>query len=124
MPRLSPSAFMPSAHSSPVEGSVTPSAHIPQHSAATFSHSSQRLSSACSPRDDFSPKHHNMQTLVVTANGKLGKSAAFGNLVDYTKPDIVLVQKTKLDPSIKSGKFMPPGFSTPIGGGWGAGVSS
>ena len=44
-------------------------------------------------------------TLVVNANGILGKSATFDNLIDYTKPDIVLMQETKLDPSIKSGEF-------------------
>ena len=118
-PRLSPSVFMPSAHSSPVDGRAVPGTHIPQHSAASLSHSSQCLSSASSAHDDLSPKHHNMRTLVVNANGILGKSAMFGNLIDYTKPD-------KLDPSIKSGEFMPPVFSPPIrrdrnkhgGGGW------
>ena len=112
--RLSPSVFMPSAHSSPVDGRAVPGTHIPQHSAASLSHSSQRLSSASSARDDLNPKHHNMRTLVVNANGILGKSATFANLIDYTKPDIVLMQETKLDPSIKSGEFMPPGFSAPI----------
>ena len=42
------------------------------------------------------------------------KRAEFVNLVDYTKPDAIIVTETTLAPDVKSAKFMPPGYSNPL----------
>eukprot|EP00058_Branchiostoma_floridae_P002327 XP_002587815.1 hypothetical protein BRAFLDRAFT_92264 [Branchiostoma floridae] len=60
------------------------------------------------------PKSHNWRTLVVNADGIIGKVAQFANLVSYTKPDAILMCETKLGPHHHSAEFMPPGYSPPV----------
>ena len=82
---------MPSVFSSPVSGGPAPGGYAARQS-ATSSCSSNPLSSAGSTHDNLAAKQHNMRTLIINANGIQGKSATFANLVDYTKPDVVLMQ--------------------------------
>ena len=110
---LPPSTIMPSVFSSPVSGGPVPGGHTPSQS-ATSSHSSNHVSSVGSTRNDLAAKHRNMHTLIINANDIQGKSVTFANLIDYTKPDVVLMQETKLDSNLKSGEFMPPGYLSPV----------
>ena len=52
-------------------------------------------------------------TLILNANCISGKRTELANIVDYTKPDAILITDTKLDASIKSSEFLPPGYSQP-----------
>ena len=88
----SPNSFRPTQHS-------TPEAHPPH-------------ASAPSPRGPFTParssvssdsntpllpaKHNNWRTLIVNTNSLVSdsKKAEFANLVDYTKPDAILVSES------------------------------
>ena len=42
------------------------------------------------------------------------KKACLANLVDYVKPEALIITETHLDADIRSSEFMPPGYSPPL----------
>ena len=42
------------------------------------------------------------------------KKACLANLVDYVKPDALIITETHLDADVRSSEFMPPGYSPPL----------
>ena len=62
------------------------------------------------------PDKKNWCTLVLNANSVVSetKRAEFANLVDYVKPDAIIVTETKLSPDMCSSEFMPSGYGRTI----------
>jgi len=110
----SPSSFRPSYHSSPVVVSPDTGNNAPrdgiEHDSSHFTDCSQDSVTA----GILPPKSNNWRTLVVNADGIIGKVAQFANLVSYTKPDAILMCETKLGSHHHSAEFMPPGYSPPV----------
>ena len=84
-----------------------------QQSSKTDSIRSSSVSSTDYPLPN---KNRNWRTLVINANSVIigSKRAELSNLVDYTKPDAIIMTETKLCPAIFSSEFMPPGYSKPL----------
>ncbi len=57
-------------------------------------------------------KQNNWRTLVVNCNGVIGKKAQLANLVSYTDPDVLIVTETKIDGTVSSAEFIPPGYKS------------
>jgi len=105
---LSPTAFNPQCHSSPTATTASNQRPVTTHSPPS---SLQSSSSTSEPLPD---KSKNWRVLSLNANSIAGKSAEFANIVEYTKPDVILLQETKLGSETHfSAEFMPPGFSRP-----------
>jgi len=101
----SPAPFKPQHHSTPVPKN--------SGSAPTEAHSCHlpRSINLGSASDSLPVKGRNWRTLVLNANSIAGKPAEFACLVDYTKPDVIIMTETKLGESAHfSSEFMPPGY--------------
>ena len=120
---LQPHPPVPSAlagtHSTPQSDhpSVVPttcsslSEHLRSHSRTQSTTGSTASDSSLLP-----DKKKNWRTLVQIANSVVSetKPAQFANLVDYVKPDAIIVTETKLSPDICSSEFMPSGYGRTI----------
>ena len=75
----------------------------------TNSHSSQPSTQDSSKNENqsFRKKNSNIRFLVLNANSVKGKSAELEHILDYVKPDIVIISETKIDKSIYSSEFLP-----------------
>lgn len=105
----SPSNFAPTSFSSPTPGGHT-SQEVPHR---VMSHTYSSNSTNTSSGDPLPPKSRNWRTLIANANGIAGKTVELGNIVEYTKPDAILITETKLTSSHRNAEFMPPGYSQP-----------
>ena len=72
--------------------------------------------SADQSADPLPTKGRNWMTLVLNANGLAGmeKRANFANLVEYAKPDAIIISETHLHSDVHNSESMPPGYSTPL----------
>ena len=106
----SPISFAPTLFSSPTVESTT--AHQVHHRviSQTFTSLSSIGSASHATPAPLLANSRNWRTLILIANSISGKRAELANIVDHTKPDAILITETKLDASIKSSKFMPPGY--------------
>ncbi len=99
-------SFHPPVFSSPKDN---PDLHRNNHqNTTTISHPSSRLRSA----DSIPEKKHNWRTVIINCNSAPGKRALLSRLVDYVDPDCMLLTETKIDGSVSSSEFMPPGYTT------------
>ena len=83
------------------------SAHVTRDNASagtssTGSHPSQ------SPRYFPCNKGAQWRSIVMNINSLVGKVACVKNLLDFTKPDSVVITETKLNPSINTAQVIPP----------------
>ncbi|XP_078617860.1 uncharacterized protein LOC144885679 [Branchiostoma floridae x Branchiostoma japonicum] len=104
----------PCYHSSPVVVSPDTGNNAPRDGTEPDSSHSTDCSQDSVTAGLLPPKSHNWRTLVVNADGIIGKVAQFANLVSYTKPDAILMCETKLGSHHHSAEFMPPGYSPPV----------
>ena len=98
----SPAPFKPQHHSTPGPKN--------SGSASTEAHSRHlpRSTNLGSASDSLPVKGRNWRTLVLNANSIAGKAAEFACLVDYTKPDVIIMTETKFGESAHfSSEFMP-----------------
>ena len=106
-----------SASSLPSPGSAfSPQSHSTPEAQQSSKSDSIRSSSVSSTDYPLPNKNRNWRTLVINANSVISESkrAELSNLVDYTKPDAIIMTETKLCPAISSSEFMPPGYSKPL----------
>ena len=100
---ISPLPQHPKAHSSPLGTTTTPAAHIPSYTTSTSSTSGNNTSANC-----YLPnKGENWRTLVININSIFGKAAAFQDMLQYVKPDAVIITETKLRPDISTAEVIP-----------------
>ena len=53
----------------------------------------------------------NIRLLVMNVNSAKGKPAEIANILDYTKPDVVVMSETKLDKSCYTSEFLPKNYT-------------
>ena len=89
--------------------------NVPPEPVSTLCLSSNDTS-ADQSADLISPKGRNWRTLVLNANGlaRLEKHTNYANLVEYAKPDAIIISKTLLHNDVHNSEFMPPSYSTPL----------
>ena len=112
---VSPTSFCPPTHSMPQTPGRPQDQLLDPTPVSVISFNASEASS--SPSTDPLPnKGRNWRTLVLNANGLEGmeKRANFASLVEYTKPDAIIISETHLQQDICSAEFMPPGYSAPI----------
>ena len=100
---ISPLPQHPKAHSSPLGTTTTPAAHIPSYTTSTSSASGNNTSANC----HLPNKGENWTTLVININSIFGKAAAFQDMLQYVKPDAVIITETKLRPDISTAEVIP-----------------
>ena len=84
---------------------MTDSVKSPSQSCENASHTMPSYKSSAIPS-----KKQNLRTIVLNCNSIRNKSAELENLVNTTDPDIIIMSETKLNPSIGSSEFLPPGY--------------
>ena len=115
----SPTTFNPQLHSSPKLGCGARSSTSNTNSSARSSHwncnsSFNNQSDNNFTADPVPAKSRNLRMLTLNANSIAGKAAEFATLVDYIKPDVIIMTETKLGLNTHfSAEFTPPGFSAP-----------
>jgi len=119
---------MPQSHSSPLPTHSQPNSAIIDQESPTNSRQNNSTTDGTTNQsghttDPLPPKTNNWRVLSLNANSIVGKAAEFANLVDYVKPDVIIMTETKLGSVHSNAEFMPPGYSPPkrkdrkVGGG-------
>ena len=102
----SPASFHPRGHSSPVNTRQQP---------VMSSIASSRVTAASTYSDRPLPlEKTNLRVAVVNCQGVCRKKADLENMCEYMDPDVLILTKTKLDPSISPAEFLPAHYKGDI----------
>ena len=96
---LSPAAFNPSQHKSPLNTRVQP--------LMSSVVSTQATSDNTSTINPLPHKANNLRIAVINCQGVCNKRAELENMYDYMDPDVRILTETKLDPSVNLSEFLP-----------------
>ena len=102
--------FTPRSYSSP-KGVTKADRAMSIRSSTSSTVLSPRTTSAGSNVTSTAPsKSNNFRTLIVDSNSICSKAAELSTLLNYISPDVVIMCKTKLDPSVATSEFMDQGL--------------
>ena len=101
---------------SPVSAANHRPAQCPPEPISTLRFSSTDTSADQSADPLPTKGRRNWRTLVLNANVLAGmeKHVNFANLVEYAKPDGIIISETHLHSDVHNSGFLPPGYSTPL----------
>ena len=103
------STFSPPKFSTPTKPlcNTAPRSRIFSSSSSRFTECNSTQTSNIST--NHAKVHNSWRSLVINCNSIAGK-----HLVEYTDPDVLIMTETKLDSSISTAEFLPPGYQGQI----------